>query len=71
MTNNEDGRYDVVISYSTMASSKEEAVRLAREAVTRGNGGYVEIFHGGAKEALSEGDIQEYADDAPGMPALK
>lgn len=64
-------RYNVVLSYATHADSPEEAIRMARDAISEGNGAYVEVFEAGddeaeltveqANEAVVEGDLEEFS----------
>ncbi len=59
---------NVVFSYSTIATSPNQALSMALDAIDHGNGAFLEVFADGSEDSIFEGEV---ADVFVASPTLK
>ena len=65
-----EGSFDscnVVFSYSTIATSPNQALSMALNAIDNRNGAYVEVFAAGNEQSVFEGEVAELFEAAPAL----
>jgi hypothetical protein len=58
---------NVVFSYSTIATSPNEALSMALDAIDNHNGAYVEVFASGNEQSIFEGEVAALFEAAPAL----
>lgn len=56
---------NVVFSYSTIATSPQQALSMALDAIDHHNGAYVEVFAPGHEQSVFEGELADLFEAAP------